>query len=160
MAQENAEKASWWRELSPEERKHRRDLRLHRRNYFNTAIPRASSTLDRAARWLLPWDWHCYPGFRNGLAQAMMVSAASVAHWRRGLAGVPVYRKLAAEIERRCRAGMELVALLTAEADRMEKARKPRGLQIRDPETGLPKYRHRIGSGEKPSEDRRKERKL
>lgn len=135
--------------ISYEERVRRRHLRQIRRNYHSSAIDRGRGIVAEACSWLLPWTVKAYPGIWRGVSQMLgnRVQPATVGHWRanRMTPGVWALIALADEIGRRARRGLELEAALRVEA--AGRILKPRGLQIRDPETGLPKYRHRLGSG-------------
>jgi hypothetical protein len=60
---------------------------------------------------------------------------------------------VAEEIGRRARVGLKIQEALLAKIEAKKAApRKPRGVEIIDDETGLPKYRNRVGS--KRREDR------
>lgn len=143
-----------WLPKTPEEREKRRQARLLRKNYFNREFHGRSALnpplIERAARWLLPWASETYPGIGRGLSQVLgeRVKYHAVRRWRAGTGQAPIWavERFTDEIERRCREGLEIVAALRVEIIQRPPP-KPRGLEIRDPETGLPKYRHRLGSG-------------
>lgn len=169
---ETPQKHRRWADLTPEEREQRRYLRSLRKNYNNTVSVNGFGVAIRGARWLLPWGLWSYPGYSKGLRDLFRnrVKACTISSWRRGDYAVGTWAliALAEEIERRVRLGEELARELRT----LAASRKPklRGLQIRDPETGLLKYRHRPGSGDpntpyakrkaRLSEQRQAERKL
>lgn len=75
------------------------------------------------------------------------VIGLSTRNWRvNGAAPVWALRVVADAVGRKARLGLEIeAALLHAIAEKEAAPRKPRGLEIIDPETGLPKHRNRIG---------------
>src|SRR6202167_6573899 len=115
MQPQIAEKASWWRVLSAEEREQHRHLRSLRRNYYHTSNVRSrESVVGKAALWLLPWDRVHYPGTWRGVGQLVSRSPKTVWRWRQDIsfAGTALLVALAEESESRCRLGMELAAAL------------------------------------------------
>jgi hypothetical protein len=131
---------------TPEQRELRRQTRNLRRNYFNRLKP-SDHVARKACVWLLPWSMHNYPGIGRGIVQLLggRTNKPAIDRWqyRTGTAPRWALRELADEIERRCLAGLEIVAALRVHASR---PRKPNGLNIIDPETGLRKHQsHRAG---------------
>lgn len=116
---------------TPEARALRRLKRPFVRNYFRLSNFERGSLAQRATGWLLPWDFHRYPGRHRGLAQLLGVSVASADTYRRkGLLGRAAVSRLADEIERRAEAGLRIAAELRAEVERRRRVGRPRGLQI------------------------------
>jgi hypothetical protein len=76
------------------------------------------------------------------------VQATAIDKWRYQLTPGPLWalRRLAEVVGERARKGLEIEARLLAEiAERETRPRKPRGLQIIDPDTGLRKHQARRG---------------
>jgi hypothetical protein len=133
-----------------EERKHRRQTRDLRRNYFRQLPIDLASPISAACHWLLPWDAHYYPGIGRGLRQLAQnrVGTATALKWRKSNP-VPLWamQTLADALGRKARLGLEIEArLLQMIEEKRIRPRKPRGLEIIDPESGLPKYRNRVGN--------------
>jgi hypothetical protein len=146
---------------SIEECERRRRLRSLNRNYYRADSTSQGALVRRACAWLLPWPFYSYPGALRGISQLLggRVTVGTVSNWRcGGYVGTSALLALAEEIERRANSGLGIAAELRREAE----SRRPRlrGLQIRDPETGLPKYRSRVGAGSGLAGERPAERKL
>jgi hypothetical protein len=61
---------------------------------------------------------------------------------------------VAEEIGRQARVGLKIQGALLAEIEAKKATpRKPRGVEIIDNETGLPKYRNRVGSKRRPDRE-------
>jgi hypothetical protein len=132
-----------------EERERRRRTRDFRRDYFTQLTIDFAYPVEAAIHWLFPWDAHHYPGLGRGLRQLCQnrVAAETACKWRRKNC-VPLWalERIAQEIRRRAAEGQRIANVLDEElARRVAEPQKPRGLQIIDGETGLPKYRNRVG---------------
>jgi hypothetical protein len=135
---------------SPEERERRRLRRDLVRNYFAQATIVPNNSTQAACAFLIPWDQRRFPGIGRGIRQLMSnrVSAAAVRNWRCGISPAPLWALeiLARAVGERWRIGQRIEAdLLAAIEAKRARPRKPRGLEIIDEATGLPKYRNRIG---------------
>ena len=136
-----------------ERRAHAQPLR---RNYFAQQQV-SDGTVAAACAWLLPRHRDHYPGIRRGLFQVLngCVKATAIDKWRYGLTPGPLWalRRLAELVGERARKGLEIEARLLAEiAEREARPRKPRGLEIIDEATGLPKYRNRVSRAHQSEE--------
>lgn len=141
-----------WRSISPVERALRRQSRSKRLNYFIRRTSASPTAANEACSWLLPWGFRDYPGITRGIRQVLgeKASKQAIANWRYGRASLPRWAAeiLAAEIRRRCRDGLAIAEALELHAAR---PRKPSGLNIIDPETGLRKYQaHGAGGMAQP----------
>lgn len=144
-----ASESELWAWVRNRRKARRAHARLPRRNYF-AQQPVSDSAVAAACAWLLPWHRDHYPGIRRGLFQVLngRVKAPAIDKWRYQLTLGPLWalRRLAEVVGQRARKGLEIEARLLAEiAEREARPRKPRGLEIIDEATGLPKYRNRIG---------------
>jgi hypothetical protein len=139
--------AAW---KTPEARERRRQRRDLVRNYFAQATIVPGNSTQAACALLVPWDQRRFPGIGRGIRQLMSnrVSAAAVRNWRCGTSPAPLWALeiLARAVGERCRIGQRIEADLLAAIDaKRARPRKPRGLEIIDEATGLPKYRNRVG---------------
>jgi hypothetical protein len=144
--------AAWKTSEARERRRQRRDLV---RNYFAQTTISPNNHVQAACAWLVPWDARNYPGIGRGLRQLMgnRVGAAAVRNWRSG-GPTPLWarRRLEQEVRARATAGLRIADALAAEISEAEaRPRKPRGLQIIDPDTGLRKHQARRGRERKAS---------
>jgi hypothetical protein len=140
--------------FDPAYREQRRRTINLRRNYFFQYPINLDHPIKAACAWLLPWDARRYPGIRRGISQLVggRIKPSSVQNWRM-TNKVPAWgaERLAREVGDKARLGLQIeAALLRMNAER--RTPKPRGLQIIDDATGLPKYRNRVGARRK--EDR------
>jgi hypothetical protein len=133
------------------ERERCRLTRNQRRNYFRQFPIDLDHAVTAACRWLLPWSWAAYPGVERGLRQVVggypRSKSAILGNWvKKNNAPPEVMRTLADAVGARARQGLQIEAALRTEITKKETApRKPRGLEIIDTETGLPKYRNQLG---------------
>jgi hypothetical protein len=139
-----------------EERERRRRTRDLRRNYFLKLPVDTNSPVAAARHFLIPWDAHHYPGIGRGLRQLVnrRVDIRAIGYWRSGNS-TPMWAMelLAEEIGRRARLGLKAEEVLRAQIEaKKAKPRKPRGVEIINDETGLPKYRNAVGRREKDRE--------
>jgi hypothetical protein len=144
-----ASEAELWAWVRARRKERRGHAQLTRRNYFAQRQV-SDGTVAAACAWLLPWHRDHYPGIRRGLFQVLngRVKATAIDKWRYRLTPGPLWalRRLAEVVGERARKGLEIEARLLAEiAEREARPRRPRGLEIIDGATGLPKYRNRIG---------------
>jgi hypothetical protein len=135
---------------TPEARERRRQRRDLVRNYFAQATVVPNNSTQAACAYLVPWDQRRFPGIGRGIRQLMSnrISAAAVRNWRCGRSPAPLWALeiLARAVGERWRMGQRIEAdLLAAIEAKRAKPRKPRGLEIIDEATGLPKYRNRVG---------------
>jgi hypothetical protein len=135
---------------TPEARERRRQRRDLVRNYFAQATIVPNNSTQAACAFLVPWDQRRFPGIGRGIRQLMSnrVSAAAVRNWRCGISPAPLWALeiLARAVGERWRIGQRIEAdLLAAINAKRDRPRRPRGLEIIDEATGLPKYRNRIG---------------
>jgi hypothetical protein len=96
---------------------------------------------DVALAWLLPWARADYPGLTRGAWTLLGKRWDRVTLWRwrtgKQRCRPDVLRALAAEIEARCKRGVEIADALRAEADAWRPAdRAHNGFLAIDPETG------------------------
>jgi hypothetical protein len=115
---------------------------LSRRKYGTPSVASNRPVADRAVRWLVPWSRDTYPGIGRASVQILSgaVGAQAIKNWRLGLRRLPPWaaERFAAEIERRCAEGFELVEELrqySADWKPYDRS-KPAFLEI-DPESGL-----------------------
>jgi hypothetical protein len=140
-----------------EEREHRRRTRDLRRNYFLKLPVDTNSPVAAACHFLIPWDAHHYPGIGRGLRQLVnkRVDIRAIGYWRSGNS-TPMWAMelLAEEIGRRARLGLKVEEALRAQIEAKNATpRKPKGVEIIDHETGLPKYRNAVGHKRQPDRE-------
>jgi hypothetical protein len=143
--------------IRAEERERRRRTRDQRRNYFHRLSVDPASPFAAACHFLIPWDAHYSPGIGRGLRQLAgnRVGTETALKWRKGNP-VPLWAMelVAEEIGRQARVGLKIQGALLAEIEAKKATpRKPRGVEIIDNETGLPKYRNRVGSKRRPDRE-------
>lgn len=102
-----------------------------------------------ACHFLLPWDACHYPGLGRGLRQLVQnrVRPETALKWRkRNPAPLWAMRLLLDRVRSNIQLGLRVEdALARAIAEKEALPYKPRGLEIIDDATGLPKYRNRVG---------------
>jgi hypothetical protein len=115
------------------------------------------SPFAAACHFLIPWDAHYYPGIGRGLRQLAgnRVGTATALKWRKANpAPLWAMELLAEEIGRQARLGLKVEEALRTQIEAKKATpRKPRGVEIIAEETGLPKYRNRVGHKWQPDRE-------